>query len=144
MKKRDANMERWEFPPDIFWITPDGGIMSVIGHVTAIQQTPEAFGLHVAPETREEVSRALNDLWAQGWVRGRFSDGVFSFHMERPRGVTVGNAYDMVAKHSRHAEKVEVDFADPFYFKFAKDFTAGEFLMQKFPSSWQLNPRRRK
>ena len=45
---------------------------------------------------------------------------------------------------SRPQKWDEVDFWDPAFSKFAKDFLRDEFLEQRFPTSWQLNPRRRR
>lgn len=145
MAKREKKPDAWEgYPPDIFWITPDGKVMDVIGHLTSMQSDPDTFGLAASPETKEEIEEAFEHLWTQGWVRGRFSDGTFSFQMERPRGLPMGNAYDLVVLHKPHAKKVEVEFADPAAWKMRKNFEADEFLAQKFPGSWGLGSKKRR
>lgn len=145
MAKRKNEPAAWtDYPPDIFWITPDGKVMDVIGHLTAMQGDPEAFGLASSPVEKDEVDDAFGQLWSQGWVRGRFSDGTFSFQMERPRGLPMGNAYDMVATYRPHVKEIEVEFADPSAWKMRKNFTAEEFLAQKFPGAWGLGSKKRK
>lgn len=134
----------FEFPPDIFWISPDGVVISVIGHLTALRQSPWTFGFSFAPETKEEIEGAFRAVLGGGWVRGRFSSGVTSFHMERPRGTPLGNAHDFVLRFKSHITIVEVDFYDPAWFKAAKDFDVDDFLDQKFPLSWGINPGRRR
>lgn len=140
--KGTTPQKRWSFPPDIFWITPDGVVINVIGHLTAIQGRPETFGLHASPVTKRQIDEAFLDLWASGWVRGRFSSGTFSFQMERPRSTPLGNAFNVVLEFQDHAEEVEVSFSDPEYAPMAKSMTAKDFLLQKFPGSWRINPRR--
>jgi hypothetical protein len=132
----------WDFPPDIFWITPDGGVIDVIGHLTALQGHPETFGLHASPRTKREVDDAFRYLWERGWVRGRFSGGTFSFQMERPRGIPLGNSFNLVLKFEDQATGVEVAFSDPEYAQMGKWMTAEDFLAQKFPVSWRINPMR--
>jgi hypothetical protein len=127
-----------KFPPDIFWISPEGKVRDVIGHVTSIQGHPEVYGFHTAPETPEDIDEALNHLFAEGWVRGRFSSGVFSFQMERPRGTPMGNAYDLVCVFQKEVREVEVDFWNPSYKAMAKSMSAKEFLEQRFPVRWGL------
>ena len=132
----------WDFPPDIFWITPDGVAIDIIGHVTAMQAHPETFGLDRGPVSKKEIDEAFHGLWAAGWVRGRFSDGTFYFQMERPRGVPMGNAHELVLRFARYAKEVDVDFFDPRYARMAKRMSAADFMEQRFPIAWGLNPRR--
>lgn len=126
------------FPPDIFWISPEGKVRDIIGHVTAIQGHPEKYGFHAAPETPDEINGVLNILFIEGWVRGRFSSGVFSFQMERPRGTPMGNAYDLVVRFQEWVESVEIDFWDQDFKSMAKSMPGKEFLSQKFPVRWGL------
>lgn len=137
-KKKSSKKPILRFPPDIFWISPEGKVRDVIGHVTSIQGHPEKYGFHDAPQTPAEIDEAMNHLFEQGWVRGRFSSGVFSFQMERPRGTSMGNAYDLVCSFQKEATEVEVDFWAPDYKVMGKSMTAKEFLSQKFPSKWGL------
>lgn len=137
-KKRHPRQRSFKFPPDIFWIAPNGDARDIIGHVTSIQAHPEAYGFHDAPQTKEEIDEALTYLFQEGWVRGRFSSGRFSFQMERPRGTPMGNAHDLVLRFQDQAVEVEVDFWDPKFKLMAKSMTAEEFLSQKFPSRWGL------
>lgn len=136
MKRPDGRVS--DFPPDIFWIRPDGFVYNVIGHLTGIKGKPEKYGLHSAPEGKAEEERALDGLFREGWVRGRFSDGTFSFQMERPRGTPMGNAHKLVLEFADQAKEVAVDFWDPSYAKLAKTIPAHEFVNQKFPSRWGL------
>jgi len=138
MAKRKTKPGRYDFPPDIFWISPEGLIRSVIGHLTALRAHPERYGLHLAPRTEEEVQSAMDRLFSEGWVRGRFSHGVFSFQMDRPRGVPMGNAYDLVLKYADDAREVDVDFWIPRYSGLAKTLPAKEFMQQRFPARWDL------
>lgn len=126
------------FPPDIFWISPDGKYRDVIGHLTSIQAHPEAYGLHAAPDGKNEIQEALDTLFEQGWVRGRYSQGTFSFQMERPRGTPMGNAFDLVFLFEAHAKEVDVNFWDAAFKRMGKSMTAKEFISQKFPARWGL------
>lgn len=65
--------DRWVFPPDIFWITPDGEIREIIGHLTAMQQAPEAYGFMFPPHTKDEIDYAFSTLFRNSYVRGRYS-----------------------------------------------------------------------
>lgn len=132
----------WEFPPDIFWITPDGVVIDIIGHVTAMQAHPETFGLDKAPTSRWEINEAFRVLWADGWVRGRFSGGTFHFQMERPRGKPLGNCFEMVLQWQEDARDVEIAFSEPEFEPMGKSMTADDFLAQKFPMAWRINPGR--
>lgn len=140
-KKKVSKTKRksvFEFPPDIFWIAPSGDARDIIGHVTSIQGHPEAYGFHAPPQTKEEIDEALTYLFQEGWVRGRFSSGKFSFQMERPRGTPMGNAYDLVRRFQDQATEVEVDFWDPNFKVMGISMAAKEFMAQKFPSRWGL------
>jgi hypothetical protein len=127
-----------EWPPDIFWISPEGKVKGVIGHVTALQARPEAYGLPDPPIGAGAIDRALDDLFEAGWVRGRFSQGTFSFQMERPRGLPMGNAYAMVLLYRDEAKTVQVDFWLAAFSRFGKDLAAADFLAQRFPAHWGL------
>lgn len=137
MPKR-KKQEALDFPPDIFWISPEGQARSVIGHLTSIRAHPEAYGFHAAPERETEVQDALDSLFHQGWVRGRWSDGTFNFQMERPRGLPMGWAFEMVLRFQKYASKVEIDFWNPSSKGMEKSMSAEEFLDQKFPKHWGL------
>lgn len=139
-KKQIRRAPPFEFPPDIFWIPPNGEFIDIIGHVTSIQGHPEKYGFHAPPETKEEIDEALAYLFQEGWVRGRFSSGEFHFQMERPRGLPMGNAYDLVCRFQDQTLEVDVDFWDPAYKMLTKKMTAKEFLAQKFPARWGLGP----
>src|SRR5262245_19245077 len=101
----------WDFPPDVFWISPLGDPLEVVGHLTAMRERPELFGLHAAPRSNDEVDRAFADAWAQGWIRGRYSDGVFFLQMDEPRPEPFERARSVVLRYRRFARRVEVDFA---------------------------------
>ena len=133
---------QFDWPPDIFWISPDGAVIEVIGHLTAMQARPDTFGLIGPPQTREEIDAAFQELFGRGWVRGRWSDGAFSLQMERPRGVPMGNAHELVLRFAAHAQEVDVDFADPRFARMSKRMSATDFIEQRFPLAWRLNPRR--
>lgn len=136
--------DEWTWPPDIFWITPEGVVVEVIGHMTAMQAHPETFGLDRAPTSKRDVDLAFLDLWSRGWVRGRFSDGKFSFQMERPRGLSLSACYDLVLKFEKQADWVDIDFSDHACARMSTGMHAKDFLQQKFPTSWRLNPRSRR
>lgn len=133
--------EDWDFPPDVFWITPDGVLIEVIGHLTAIQASPETFGLVVAPETKRGISDVFQSLFSDGWVRGRFSGETFFFQMARPRGSSLAGAHALVVQYAGHGIRVVVDFDPPY---FPQEFLVKDFVAQKFPASWGINPGRRR
>ena len=143
-RSKKAPAETWEFPPDIFWITPDGVVKDVIGHLTEMQANPDLFGLPASPETKEEVDAAFASVFGDGWVRGRTEDGLLNIQMERPRGLPMGNAFDMALKFRSQLTDVAVEFYDPIYWKHRKRMTIDEFLSQKFPLSWGLGSKKRK
>ncbi len=141
MEKRKWSRKRKSaliFPPDIFWISPDGKYRDVIGHLTSLRAHPEAYGLSAVPQETGEIQDALDYLFEEGWVRGRYSSGTFSFQMERPRGTPMGNAFDFVFLFESHAKEVEVDFWDPAFKHMGKSMSAKEFMAQKFPARWGL------
>lgn len=137
-KRRSKARRIPDFPPDIFWISPNGKVRDVIGHLTSLQAHPDAYGLPAAPETSEDIDTALCCLFEQGWVRGRYSSGTFSFQMERPRGTPMGNAFDLVFVYEAQAKEVDVDFWDPAFRRMAKSMPAKDFMAQKFPARWGL------
>lgn len=136
--------EDWEWPPDIFWISPEGAVIPVIGHLTAIQAQPDTFDLAAAPRTRAEIDAAFRELLGRGWVRGRWSDGRFFFQMDRPRGVPLGNAFALALKFPAHTREVAVEFVDPRFERMSEEMSGQNFLEKKFPLAWGLNPRRRR
>lgn len=145
-KKKDPLPKAFDFPPEIFWIKPDGRVLPVIGHLTAIQQRPSLFGFKESPTSAGDVDFSFGLLFEDGWVRGRFNlpDGVASFHMARPASVPVANARAYVLKYAAFIQKVEVDFANASFFKAARDFTKEEFAEGRFPEWWQVNPKRKR
>lgn len=147
MKKPNGTNRRpkaWQWPPDVFWISPDGAVIEVIGHLTALQAHPETYGFSYAPRTRAEIDKAFHEMFDAGWVRGRFSGGVLHTQMERPRGTSLGNVFDLILKFREHVQSVDVDFANPAYAKMSRELLVAEFMDQKFPGSWGLNPPRRR
>jgi len=135
-------MSPYDFPPDIFWLSPDGDAYEVIGHLTAIQAHPEIFGVD-APKTKKEIDAVFSELFEDGWVRGRFSDRTFHFQMGRPRGLSLSAAHAIVLKCQKHATDVSIDFAPGAPWP-PKDFSVDDFIEQKFPQSWGINPPRRR
>jgi len=135
-------MNPYDFPPDIFWISPDGHVIEVIGHLTALKAHPELFGFSRPPETKKDADDYFRTLFEAGWVRGRFSDATFHFQMERPRGLSLGGAYDLVVRYADQTDRVVIDFTSPKYR--GEDFTRDEFLAQKFPGAWGINPPKRR
>lgn len=116
----------WEFPPDIFWISPQGQVVEGVGHVSMMQERPEAFGFHAGPQGKREIDFALLGLWHRGWVRGRFAGETFSFQLDRPRGDSLVHAQDLVGRFARHVRWVEVDFGAPGFAP--ATFTRNDFL----------------
>lgn len=138
-KRRPA---QWVFPPDIFWISPMGQVIEGIGHLSMIQGAPKAFGFYESPQSPEEIDQAFTQLWRDGWVRGRFAAPMWSFHMEKPRQDALAVAQGLVRKFRAHGKYVEVDFAlSP---NRGQTFTVEDFLAEKWPSAWRLNPARRR
>ena len=134
----------WDFPPDIFWINPHGAARSVLGHLTDMRMYPDTFGLPAAPQTKADVQTAFDELFSEGWVRGRWTGDKFTFEMDRPRGLPMGNAYDFVLKFREHGHKVIIDFWLPEYKKYRDEMSVDEFLDRRFPIAWRLNPRRKR
>lgn len=143
-REKKTQHESWDFPPDIFWITPDGVVKDVIGHLTEMQANPELFSLPSSPETKEEVDAAFETVFSDGWVRGRTEGELINFQMERPRGLPMGNAFDMALKYRNMLSEVAVEFYDPVYWKHRKKMSIDHFLNQKFPGSWGLGSKKRK
>lgn len=130
--------ERMVFPPDIFWISPEGKVREVVGHVTSIQSRPETYGLADAPKSKEEIDETLWGLFKEGWVRGRYHDGTFHIQMERPRALPMENAYILVKKFESEAKSVDVDFWDPAFAKMGVEIGASDFLALRMPHRWGL------
>ena len=38
-------MKDWDFPPHVFWLSPVGRTIESVGHLTAIQEQRDTFGL---------------------------------------------------------------------------------------------------
>lgn len=133
---------QWAFPPDIFWISPAGQVIEGIGHLSMMQGSPEAFGMMESPQTPSEIDQAFRRLWTEGWVRGRFADPMWSFHMGRPKGDSLAVAQALVRKYRAHGKYVEVDFA--LSSDRGQTFTVADFLDERWPSGWRLNPSRRR
>lgn len=117
-----------DFPPDIFWISPEGEVLNVIGHVSSIQVKPKAYGLRVGPKDLNEIESVFNHLSKQGWVRGRYNSGTFSFQIDRPREIQLANAVDLVYRFQAQAKDVRVDFLDPTFKRKGKSISAKDFL----------------
>lgn len=128
----------YEFPPDIFWISPQEKLMNIIGHVTDIKAKPEKYGFHAAPETKEEVEEYLAKLFEDGWLRGRFYAGKFEFQMERPRSLPMQHAYNLVEKWRDSASRVVIDFWLPQFAPLGKEMDSEDFLAVKIPTTWGL------
>jgi hypothetical protein len=126
------------FPPDIFWITPEGKVREVVGHVTSIQARPEVYGLPDAPQGKAGIDQALGILFKEGWVRGRYHAGTFHIQMERPRALPMENAYMLVKKFQSEAEIVDVDFWDPAFARMGMQMSAVDFLALRMPHHWGL------
>lgn len=105
--------ETWDFPPDVFWISLQGEVVEVVGHLTEIMEAPGKFGLAAAPASREEADRAFADLLAQGWVRGRRSGATFHFHILEPRTDALAVSQAFVRRFAGHGRWVVVDFWRP-------------------------------
>jgi hypothetical protein len=127
----------FQSPPDIFWIDPNGFVRSVIGYLSSIQANPGAYGLHAAPKA-ENFNEVKTLLFQKGWLLGSFRSGRFYFLMERPRGIPMGNAYNLVRRFQDQAVGVHVDFFDRRFKFMGNDMTAAEFLSQKFPARWGI------
>ena len=136
MKKKVA--KSYEFPPDIFWVSPEGKLLNAVGHVTDIKAKPEKYGFHAAPENKEQIEEYLACLFEAGWLRGRFYSGKFEFQMERPRSIPMEHAYLLVEKYRFQTTKVIVDFWLPEFVDFRKEMTAEDFLALKLPTTWGL------
>lgn len=136
MKKKSP--KPYEFPPDIFWISPEGKLMNVVGHVTDIKAKPEKYGFHDAPGTNEEIQEYLGCLFQTGWLRGRHYAGKFEFQMERPRSIPMEHAYTLVEKWRAHASKIVIDFWLPEFVNSRKEMTSEDFLALKIPTTWGL------
>lgn len=131
------------YPPDVFWIKDDGTVMEVVGHYTAMQADPEAFGLHAAPHSKREIDEAFEALFDMGWVRGRMDGATLHVQMGRPRGRCLAAILAFILKYPPgQIEWVNVDFADVRFARASKEISAEDFVDQKFPGMWLENPRR--
>ncbi len=140
-RRPDPSPMWFDFPPDIFWLTPEGAPVMGLGHISMIQRSPEAFGFHSPPETKGEQDAAITELLGGGWVRGRYTGDRFYFEMDRPRATPMKVAYDVVLRFERHGQDVVVDFPPPYTGFGGKPVLVKDFLDQKFPIAWGLNPR---
>ena len=116
----------------------------MVGHKTDIERSPATFGLDFAPTTKADLDRAFHDLWARGWVRGRFSveSATISLQPGRPTREALHGSQELVGRFAEHIRWVQVDFGvdgEP------ATFTLDEFMEGRWPSSWGkygANPRR--
>lgn len=108
----DPSPFEWAWPPEVFWLSPCGEVVEIIGHLTAMRENPERFGLPSPPRTKREIDEAFRFLWAHGWIRGRFSSGTFWFHLDRPRPDALARARILVSKFARFVDRVDIDFAE--------------------------------
>jgi hypothetical protein len=129
---------RFEFPPDVFWIKPNGQVMPVIGHLTAMQAKPEDFGLPAAPTSDETIDKAFTELWEEGWTRGRYGDGVLHIQMGEPAKTQMEYVRGLVEKHADQVSEVDVDFAHPVYWRMGKVLSATAFVQERWPIVWGL------
>lgn len=116
-RRPDPTPMWFDFPPDVFWLTPEG-----------------------APETKGEQDTVISDLLGRGWVRGRYTGERFYFEMDRPRATPMKAAYDFVLRFEKHGKDVVVDFPPPHTGFGGKPVLVKDFLDQKFPIAWGLNP----
>jgi hypothetical protein len=124
----------WDLPPDVFWISPEGEVIEVIGHLTEIMEAPERFGLAAAPSTKEEADRTFAELMEQGWVRGRLSGSTFNFHILEPRTDALAASQAFVSRYAGHGRWVVVDFWRPI--KPPAPFTVRDFVEGRWPAAW--------
>ena len=103
----------WEFPPDIFWITPDGETMDIVGHLSAIQQDPGAYGFHFPPQTAEEINHVFTTLLRDNWVRGRFSSGEAYFQIWTINKPVLDSIVEFVSKFYGQIKLVAVEQVYP-------------------------------
>lgn len=138
MKRQKPDCDYFEYPPDVLWINPEGKVIPVIGHVTVIQEDPDKFGLSVSPITKEDINRALSDLFEASWARGRVESEGFRFQILHPASVALHNVYSFVWLWRNYTKKVSLDFWDPMVWKMAKTMDVEEFLEKRYPASWGL------
>lgn len=137
-KKKPSATKEYEFPPEIFWISPSREVVPVIGHITGLRQDPDRFGLPAAPESKSDIDDALSTLFEGGCVRGRFESEGFRFQMLKPWTFPLSNAHGFVLTWRIHAREVSVDFYDPAFWRFGKTMSVEEFLEPRFPAAWGL------
>lgn len=133
----------WAFPPDIFWLGPEGQVYSIVGHWTDLKLHPDRYGLPAPPETEEEIELAFSRLLEEGWVRGRFSAGTFYFQMDRPRGAPMRLAHELAMRYQAFTKRVEVDFAHPSFAYLSDELSGIDFLEVNFSKRWGLGSPRR-
>jgi len=133
-----------KFPPEIFWLDPQGAVVEGIGHLTMLQNDPERFGLAGSPQTPAEIDGAIRLVLESEWVRGRYSlaDRSWYFQIARPGGNVVGNIHALVLEFADHADEIIVEMPWPRWI--VLEISVKDFIDQKFPSAWGLNPRKTK
>lgn len=115
MTRKTRKTRKWEFPPDIFWITPDGEVRDIIGHLTDMQQSPEAYGLMFPPQTRAEIDFAFQTLFTDSWVRGRYSmqKRQAFFEIWAINQTAVDSILEFLAYYHRHIKTIMVEIWYP-------------------------------
>lgn len=106
-------IKTWEFPPDIFWISPDGEIRDIVGHLSAVQQDPASYGFHFPPQTTEEINHVFTTLLMNRWVRGRFSSGQAYFQIWTVNRPALDSIAEFVRMFQSHIKLVAVEQVYP-------------------------------
>jgi branched-subunit amino acid aminotransferase/4-amino-4-deoxychorismate lyase len=130
---------RYDFPPDVFWISPQGKVFDVVGHLSAIQERPQRFGFYFPPQTHQEIDKAFTSLLEQGWVRGRCSGDTAYFQILTATPESIGLIQDLVLSYRENVKNIAVETLDPMR---AWEFNFSDFIGHRFPSVWQLNPKK--
>jgi hypothetical protein len=107
-------MKNWKFPPEVFWITPDGEVRDIIGHLTAMQEDPASYGFSFPPITKSEISRAFDALLLNRWVRGRLNGDKALFQVWSANNTTIGNIAGFLMLYRPHIKTVVIETGNPY------------------------------
>jgi len=137
--------QKWVFPPHVFWISPQGEVLDIIGHLTAIQHDPHEFNLTYPPQTESEIDEAFDYILKEGWIRGRVSEPNVYFYFYRLSRNVLQNITDFLLFYQVPEMWVaNFDFHQPTHKAMPISIPVRDFLEGRYPSYWERNPKKRK
>ena len=131
----------WDFPPDVFWITPEGKVIEVIGHLTAIRSDPEFFGFAFPPRTESEVDKVFMELLTDHWIRGRVSGNKVYFQVGAVNRRVMDIIIEFLMAFRDHIDNVIIESAYPVWRSW--ELPIEDILEDRYPVAWRLNPKKK-